>query len=598
MPKRKNIKIDYTTRDFDSIKEKLIEHAQRYYPDNYKDFSTPSLGSMVLDSVSYVGDVLSYYLDYSANESFLDTSIEYDNVRRHAKSLGYNYKGIPSSYGLVSLYIIVPSNIDGTAPDTSYLPVLKLGTSFTSFSGGNFILTEDVDFSDPRNETVAARFNPNTGATTYFAVRAYGQVESGLIQTAKADLRNQTFERFKRVRVGGPEVTEIIKVVDSEGNLYYQVDNLSQEVIFVETTNKEANSQGVRSILKPFAVSRRFTVEVDDVGTYIQFGFGSDVEETNGLVDPSKVALKMHGRNHISSENFDPSQLIQTNKLGISPSDTILRITYKINQLDKINVASNTIRTVSNKRMEFRNPEVITQTKARDVISSLEVNNEKPLYSTNSDISIEELKQRVKSNYATQSRAVTIQDYESLVYNMPPKFGNIKRVSILNSSLDSRILNMYVVSEDSQGKLVTTDTKTKQNIKTWLTKYKSLNDTVEIYDAKIINFSIDFIAVSDKRYSSSEVLNTSIQKLKDYFSETFYIGEPVYINRIYDTLNKIEGIVDVKTVKISLKSNGNYSSTQINLNDIISKDGTFYNIPKNCILEIKYPNNDIKGTII
>jgi hypothetical protein len=598
MPKRKNIKIDYTTRDFDSIKEKLIEHAQRYYPDNYKDFSTPSLGSMVLDSVAYVGDVLSYYLDYSANESFLDTSIEYDNVRRHAKSLGYNYKGIPSSYGVVSLYIIVPSNIDGTAPDTSYLPILKLGTSFTSFSGGNFILTEDVDFSDPRNETVAARFNPDTGATTYFAVRAYGQVESGLIQTAKADLRNQTFERFKRVRVGGPEVTEIIKVVDSEGNLYYQVDNLSQEVVFVETTNKEANSQGVRSILKPFAVSRRFTVEVDDVGTYIQFGFGSDVEETNGLVDPSKVALKMHGRNHISSENFDPSQLIQTNKLGISPSDTILRITYKINQLDKINVASNTIRTVSNKKMEFRNPEVITQTKARDVISSLEVNNEKPLYSTNSDISIEELKQRVKSNYATQSRAVTIQDYESLVYNMPPKFGNVKRVSILNSSLDSRILNMYVISEDSQGKLVTTDTKTKQNIKTWLTKYKSLNDTVEIYDAKIINFSIDFIAVSDKRYSSNEVLNTSIQKLKDYFSETFYIGEPVYINRIYDTLNKIEGIVDVKTVKINLKSNGNYSSTQINLNDIISKDGTFYNIPKNCILEIKYPNNDIKGTII
>lgn len=598
MPKRKNIKIDYTTRDFDSIKEKLIEHAQRYYPDNYKDFSTPSLGSMVLDSVAYVGDVLSYYLDYSANESFLDTSIEYDNVRRHAKSLGYNYKGIPSSYGVVSLYIIVPSNIDGTAPDTSYLPILKLGTSFTSFSGGNFILTEDVDFSDPRNETVAARFNPDTGATTYFAVRAYGQVESGLIQTAKADLRNQTFERFKRVRVGGPEVTEIIKVVDSEGNLYYQVDNLSQEVVFVETTNKEANSQGVRSILKPFAVSRRFTVEVDDVGTYIQFGFGSDVEETNGLVDPSKVALKMHGRNHISSENFDPSQLIQTNKLGISPSDTILRITYKINQLDKINVASNTIRTVSNKKMEFRNPEVITQTKARDVVSSLEVNNEKPLYSTNSDISIEELKQRVKSNYATQSRAVTIQDYESLVYNMPPKFGNVKRVSILNSSLDSRILNMYVISEDSQGKLVTTDTKTKQNIKTWLTKYKSLNDTVEIYDAKIINFSIDFIAVSDKRYSSNEVLNTSIQKLKDYFSETFYIGEPVYINRIYDTLNKIEGIVDVKTVKINLKSNGNYSSTQINLNDIISKDGTFYNIPKNCILEIKYPNNDIKGTII
>jgi len=598
MPKRKNIKIDYTSRDFDSIKERLIEHAKRYYPDNYKDFSTPSFGSMILDTVAYVGDVLSYYLDYSANESFLDTSIEYDNIRRHAKSLGYNNKGIPSSYGSVELYIIVPSNIDGTAPDLSYLPILKIGSSFSSFSGGNFILTEDVDFSDPRNETVAARFDTSTGATTFFAVKAHGQVESGLIQIAKSDLRNQNFERFKKIRVGGPEVTEIINVIDSEGNIYYEVDNLSQEVIFVETTNKEASGQGVRSILKPFAVSRRFTVEVDDLGTYLQFGFGSDEEETSGIVDPSQVALKMHGKNHISSENFDPSKLIQTNKLGISPSNTVLKVTYKINQFDKINVSSNTIRTVSNKRMEFRNPEVLTRTKANDVVSSLEVNNDKPLYSTNSDISIEELKQRVKSNYSSQSRAVTIQDYESLVYSMPPKFGNIKRVSILNSSIDSRKLNMYVISEDSNNKLAVTDVKTKQNIKNWLTKYKSLNDTVEIYDSKIVNFSIDFIAVSDKRYSSNDVLNTCISRLKEYFSETFYISEPLYINRIYDVLNKIEGVVDVKKVNITTKSGGTYSSTQINLNDVISKDGTFYNIPKNCIFELKYPNNDIKGTII
>lgn len=598
MPKRKNIKIDYTARDFDSIKEKLVEHAKRYYPDNYKDFSTPSFGSMILDTVAYVGDVLSYYVDYSANESFLDTSIEYDNIRKHAKSMGYNYKGTPSSFGAVSLFIIVPSNIDGTAPDTSYLPILKIGSTFSSFSGGNFILTEDVDFSASNNEVVAARFDPSTGATTHFAVRAHGQVQSGMIQIAQADLRGENFKRFKKVRVGGPEVTEIMNVIDSEGNIYYEVDNLSQEVIFVETTNKEANRQGVRSILKPFAVSRRFTVEIDELGTYLQFGFGSDEEEVSGIVDPSRVALKMHGRNYISTENFDPSLLIQTNKLGISPSDTVMKITYRINQFDQINVASNSIRTVSTKRMEFRNPSVLTVSKATAVIASLEVNNDKPLYSTNSDISIEELKQRVKSNYAMQSRAVTIQDYESLVYNMPSKFGSIKRVSVLNSQKLERKLKMYVISEDTEGFLINTDIKSKENIKNWLTKYKSINDTVEVYDAKILNFTIDYIAVSDKRYSSSDVLNSSILKLKEYFSEVFYIGEPLYINRIYDTLNKLDGIVDVKSVKVSLKTGGNYSSTSLNLNDVISKDGTFYNIPKNCIFELKYANSDIKGTII
>ena len=598
MPKRKNIKIDYTAREFDTIKEKLLDHAKRYYPDNYKDFSSPSFGSMILDSVAYVGDVLSYYLDYSANESFLDTSIEYDNIQRHAKSLGYNHKGVPSSYGLVSLYIIVPSNTDGTAPDTNYLPILKRGTSFSSFNGGNFVLTENVDFSAPKTETVAARFDASTGATTFFAVRVYGQVQSGLIQTAKSDLRNQTFERFKRVRVGGPQVTEIMSVVDSEGNIYYEVENLSQEVIFVETTNKEANSQGVRSIIKPFAVSRRFTVERDEIGTYLQFGFGSDEEEVNGLVDPSRVALKMHGRNYISTENFDPSKLLQTNKLGVSPSNTIIRITYRINEFNKINVGSNTIRTIANRLFQFRNPENLLTSKTNDIIASLEVNNEKPLYSTNSDITIEELKQRVKSNYATQSRAITLQDYESLVYNMPAKFGNIKRASILNNNKDSRSLNMYVISEDSASKLATTDTKTKQNLKNWLTRFKSLNDTLQIRDAKVVNFGIEFIAVSDKRYSANNVLNSAIQKLEEYFSETFYIGEPVYINRIYDTLNKLDGIVDVKNVNVVLKSGASYSSVQFNLADIISKDGTFYNIPKNCIFELKYPRNDIKGTVI
>ena len=204
----------------------------------------------------------------------------------------------------------------------------------------------------------------------------------------------------------------------------------------------------------------------------------------------------------------------------------------------------------------------------------------------------------MKSNYATQSRAITLQDYESLVYNMPAKFGNIKRASILNNNKDSRALNMYVISEDSASKLATTDTKTKQNLKNWLTRFKSLNDTLQIRDTKVVNFGIEFIVVSDKRYSANNVLNSAIQKLEEYFSETFYIGEPVYINRIYDTLNKLDGIVDVKTVKVVLKSGASYNSVQFNLADIISKDGTFYNIPKNCIFELKYPRNDIKGTVI
>ena len=114
------------------IKEDLVNHAKRYYPDNYKDFTTPSFGSMIFDSVAYVGDILSYYLDYNVNESFLDTAIEFDNIRKHARSFGYNFYGTPSTYGTVSLFILSPAISDGTAPDTHYLPRVRLGTSFNS----------------------------------------------------------------------------------------------------------------------------------------------------------------------------------------------------------------------------------------------------------------------------------------------------------------------------------------------------------------------------------------------------------------------------------------------------------------------------------
>ena len=599
MPKNKNVKIDYTARDFDKIKKELVDFAQRYYPDNYRDFSTPSFGSMILDTVSYVGDVLSYYLDYSVNESFLDTSIEFDNIRRHARSMGYNFSGVPSSYGIATLFVIVPSNADGTAPDFSYAPILRAGSSFTSQNGGNFILSEDVDFAHERNDVVAARFDGATGQTTFFAIRAYGQIESGLIQVATADLRSEGYTKFKKVRVGPSTITDILRVVDSDGNVYYEVDNLSQETIFVETTNKDAQADGVRSILKPFAVSRRFTVERDDLGTFLQFGFGVQDEDTDGIVEPAKVALKMHGKNYISNTSFDPSKLMQTNKLGISPSNTILRITYRTNSQTTNNAPANSIRTVGNRIMDFKEPLILIRSKAQAVLDSLEVTNDEPLYTVNNDESLEELKQRAKSHYAAQNRAVTKQDYESLVYNMPKKFGAIKRANIINPSNNSdRRMKLYVIGEDNDDNLAPANMIIKRNLKNWLAKYKSINDSLEIYDAKILNFRVEFVATGDKRFSTTFTYNSCIEALTKLFSETFYIGEPLYISRIFQVLNKLDSVTDVIDINVKPISGGVYSSNSVSFSDLLSSDGTYYKAPKNCIFELKYPINDIKGSII
>ena len=198
MPARKT-PIKYTSRDFDSIKNDLIEHAKRYYPDTFKDFNEASFGALMLDTVAYVGDILSFYLDYQVNESFLDSAIEYDNVIRLARQMGYKFKSNPASFGTVAIYCIVPASSTGLGPDTSYLPLLKKGTELSSTSGNVFMLDNEVRFDDPSNEIVVARTDSSTGLPTHYAIRSYGRVVSGLFSVQKISVGS--FERFRRIKL-------------------------------------------------------------------------------------------------------------------------------------------------------------------------------------------------------------------------------------------------------------------------------------------------------------------------------------------------------------------------------------------------------------
>jgi len=599
MSKQKKTPIKYTSRDFDSIKSDIVEHAKRFYPEQWKDFTKGTINSLLVDSVAYVGDVLSYYLDYQANESFMDSAIEFNNIRKHARSLGFKFAGSANSYGFISIFILVPSNIDGTAPDFNYMPVMQKGSSFSASSGAVFTLTEDVSFDNPLNDIVAAKFDASTGQTTHFAVKTVGQVVSGTFSRITVDLRSSTFEKFKKIRIGDSTYSEVISVKDSDGNTYYEVDNLSQEVVFRETTNRAAASEGVRSILKPFVATRRFVVEQDDTGTYLQFGFGSETSEAEEIADPSKVFLEMHGKNYISSQTFDPSKLIGTTKLGISPSGTTLTVIAKANTTDLSSAASGDVNSIINARMKFPSEITLVSSKKSSVVSSIEISNEEPIVGSAERMTNEELKQRAVGHYASQGRAVTRQDYESLVYNMPNKFGIIKRVSVINDpSATNRRMAMYIVSEDSDGKLINANSRIKQNIKNWLTQYKSLNDVLDIYDAKIVNFGVDFKVSVDPRFSNENILSRCNAAIRNYFSNQSYIGEPVYITRLYAVLSKVEGVSDVKKVNVYQKTSSNYSMVRMNFKEAMSQDGTFIKTPKNVIMELKLPATDIKGVLV
>jgi len=596
--KNKYPNIKYTSRDFNSIRRDLNEYAKRYYTDTYKDFSEAGFGSLMVDSVSYIGDILSFYLDYSVNESFLDTAIEFDNIIKIGKQMGYRFNSSPASFGTVDLYIIVPSLSVGQLPDPSYYPILKRGSTFSSLGGVNFTLTENVNFGNPNNEFVFARVDPTTGTPTSFAIKASGRVMSGKIETEEAIVGN--FKEFLTVPLKSNNISEIISVIDSEGNQYYQVDYLAQDVVYLATTNQVTDRDITQASMRPFSVPRRFVLDRQRNQTILQFGHGDMVDQTTlePLVEPSKIVIESLGRDYYTDSTFDPTNLIKTDKLGVAPANTTLTIIYRENTSDTVNASSNSITSPGTPFFEFQDETSLDATKVLDVINSLEVNNTDPIVGDVSSPSADELKTRIYNVFSSQNRAVTQEDYKSLCYSMPSKFGAIKRVNVRRDpSSFKRNLNLYILSEDSVGNFIRPNTTIKENLKMWLNSSRMINDSIDILDGKIINVGIEYSAVSLLDANKYDVLESANTALNSLFSRKLEIGEPLFITDIYSTVNKVDGIADVTRVKIIHKTGINYSSQAFNIEESYSDDGRYLNAPDNAVFEVKFPDVDIKGSI-
>jgi len=587
--------INYTSRDFNSIKQDLVNYVKRYYPDTFKDFNEASFGSLMLDTVSYVGDILSFYLDYQTNESFLDSATEYSNVLRLARQLGYKHKTVFASTGEISLYALIPAGgIHGV--NSGYYPIIQQGTTFSSKGGSNFILAADVRFDDPSNEIVVGRVDPTTGEPTYYAVRARGKIISGeLFQTV---ITLGSFERFRKIQIPDTDVVEVISVFDSDGNEYYEVDNLSQNIIYQSITNK-TTSTDYKETLRPIVAPRRFTLEFDGVSYFLQFGYGSEDEILeNPVADPSAVVLQQVGRTYITDSSFDPSRLLDTDQLGVSPSNTSITITYRKNTAEDVNAPARTVTSINNLLVSFADTTSLDAAELRFVMGSLEVNNEEPISGDAETRTAQEIKIRAVANLATQNRAVTAKDYETISYGMAAKFGSIKRCKIIvdNDSF-KRNLNLYVLSEASGGKLIETSTSIKENLSIWLANYKMINDTVDILDGKIVNLGIYFDVIAEKSSNSADVYAACIQRLKDKLINPLQMGEPFYLTNVYSELNKVRGVIDTRDVVITNLIAGAYSSTGFDILSNLSADGRYLSCPDNVVFEIKFPNVDIRGTV-
>ncbi|MCK9596396.1 hypothetical protein M0R19_04390 [Candidatus Pacearchaeota archaeon] len=598
MVEKKIVPINYTSRDFDGIKNDLVEYVKRYYPTTYKDFSEASFGSLMFDITAYIGDVLSFYLDYSVNESFSETAMEYNNIIKRSRPLGFKFRGNPSSFGTVSFYITIPANTVGTSPNTAYLPVLKKGSEFSTKSGIGFLLNNDIRFDNPNNEVRVATVDPTTGLPTSYVVKAYGDVVSGKIMQEIVSIGS--FEKYRKVYLDSANISDIISVVDAEGNEYYEVEHLSQNTIYKSVENSSDDFASVPEILKTFIVPRRFVFEKDERRrSYLQFGASSDISsEEDYFIDPTNIVLDMHGKSYISDTSFDPYQLITSEKFGISPSNTSLLITYRENTQDIVNTAAGTLTKVTLPVFSFKDVKSLNNSDINSVKKSLQSFNEDPIVGDVTLPTIDELKQRIYSNYAAQNRAVTTNDYEALCYAMPDRFGNIKRAKIVKD-LDSlkRNLNLYIVAEDEKGYLAEPTETLKKNLKIWLESKKMISDTIDILDAFIVNIGIEFTAIINRDVSKYEAFEDIMNILQDYFSRKQNIGENFSIIDVFKQIRKSKHVIDVGKVELVRKVGGNYSDFSYNIEENLSPDGRTLLSQGNVIFEVKYPKIDIKGAL-
>tara|TARA_B100000242_G_C43052654_1_gene491901 strand:- start:1263 stop:3056 length:1794 start_codon:yes stop_codon:yes gene_type:complete len=589
---KKIIPINYTNREFNTIKQDLLEIAERLYPDSFQDFSEASFASLMMDTVAYVGDQLSFYLDYNVNESFLDTAYQFNNILRHGRVLGYKFTGRPSTYGIAAFYIQVPATSAGLGVNRSYAPILKKGSQFSSNTGLVYTLTESINFADNKHPVVVATSDAN-GSPTHYAIKAYGRVVSGQMITQTVNVGS--FQKFARVRLNSANISEIISVYDSDGNEYFEVDYLAQDIIYKQVSNTNYKNDNVPSILKPFLVARKFTVERDINGVYLQFGSGKE-NASNVVAEPQSVAMDVFGKEYANVKTFDPTRLSENEAFGIVPENTTLTVAMRVTNPGSSNLAARQLNQVSKVLLDFEDTTVLSRALMQDVRSSIEVENESPITGDVSNPNSAEIKQRIYDTFPTQNRAVTQADYENLAYRMHSKFGSIKRVSV-QKDFDSqkRNLNMYVVSDDSFGKLVKTNSTIKRNLKIWINQYRMINDTIDILDPYIINLGIQFQIKTVPGADKKVILARCVEALGQNFGSNYYIGESVVVSDIYKILNNVPGVLDVIKARLFNKTGANYSSATININKNLSPDGDRLIIPKNAIVEFKFKNTDFVG---
>jgi len=615
--------VKYLNKDFSQFRSNLIEFAKQYYPNTHKDFNESSPGMMFIEMAAYVGDVMSYYVDSQFKESLLGYSEEIRTLYSMAQTFGYKPRLSAPSSVKMEVFQLVPAKGSGNnvEPDYDYSLNIPVGARIESTNGTTFRTTQDCNFKydsirSPRTFEIFER-DTNTQTPTFYLLKKEVQAKSGNIVS-----EDHTFtgaKKYSRIKLANQNIIEVISCVDSDGNTWYEVDSLAQDTVFDETENVSDNdptlaeySANVPFLLKLKRASKRFTTfRRPDAQMELRFGAGvSDNPDEEIIPNPDNIGSNLSDSPTKLFESFDPTNFLKTKTYGEAPNDTTLTIQYSYGGGNTDNVPSGDITKISGISFEIDTTS-LNLPMTEFVKNSVAFSNPEASSGGLGAESPEELRENIKAHFQAQGRAVTKEDYIVRTYSLPDKYGNIAKAYIAQDDVLSvsdttqpqqnpLALNLYVLGYDSSKFLTSVNDAVKENLKTYLTRFRPITDAVNIKNGYVINIGVNYSIVTTNNSNHAIVLLAVNNLIKNYFEiDRWQINQPIILSKLQNEISSIDGVASVTDLRITnkYKAIDGYSG---NVYDIQSanKNGVVYPALDPSIFELKYPLKDIVGNVV
>ena len=608
-----NRDIRYINRDFSEFRQRLIEYTRTYFPQTYTDFSPTSPGMMFMEQASYVGDVLSFYLDNQFQETFVQYAQQTNNVFELAYMFGYKPKTTGVAQTTVNFYQQLPSKlVSGEyVPDYDYSITLRENTTVSSQNGTTFITQDKVDFSvssslDPTEITV---YQTAGNIPQYFLLKKSRNAISATIVSQTYSFT--TPQQFQTINIQGTNIIKILDIIDSQGNKWYEVNHLGQEMVLdpIKNTNiyNPNKIDDTPYLLRLKKIQRRFATRFTSLSNLqIQFGAGSPLDDDEEITpNANNVGLGLPFTQDKLTTAYSPVNFLFTGTYGISPSNTTLTVRYLTGGGVGSNIPSNTLTGLTTTNAKFNNTN-LNPTTSNYIFTSLATNNPEAASGGRGGDTLEEIRQNTLSLIASQQRSVTADDYLIRALSMPSDYGAVTKAYIEQPKLtDNQVstietLNLYVLSQNSSGYLSNATETLKNNLRTYLSQYRMIGDNIEIKDAFIINIGVDFEIIVLPEYNNSDVLLSCISSLQTYFDiSKWQLNQPIMIRDLYILLDKIKGVQTIKNITISNKAGttSGYSQYAYDISSATQNQVIYPSLDPS-IFEVKYLNNDIKGKVV